>query len=61
VKVEGFDWNESNLSKNKEARGIDFKTIESVFQTGPWIAPDISVPRMKIDLSLSAEKAEVVI
>ncbi len=41
MKVDGFDWNEGNLSKNKNARGIESEAIESVFRNSPWVAPDI--------------------
>lgn len=41
MKVDGFDWNEGNLSKNKDSRGIESEVIESVFRNSPWVAPDI--------------------
>ena len=41
MQVDGFDWNEGNLSKNQRTRGIVPETIESVFRNSPWVAPDI--------------------
>lgn len=41
MRVDGFDWDEGNLSKNKDTRGIESEAIESVFRNSPWVAPDI--------------------
>lgn len=38
--IEGFEWDEGNLTKNKEKHNVDYKECEEVFSNQPFYFPD---------------------